>query len=435
MLSFRTTILAGAAALTLGAGAANAQATEYPQTLYWGAGLVDIPVAWVAPLSGDFALNYSGKSFTKDPVGQQINYSNTLNSQLTFSISLWGRAELGVAAYSSNPEEGFFGRALLLREDDFAERGGFVSRWLIPSIAVGARNVGPYSKIDRFGIGYQLNPPNGTNPNATHTADTLHRGFKTNNTLYGVATKDFSLTAIRPNFPDVDVGFTVGYGNGLFKDDGGVAGYSKNHTGGLFYGAKADFKPATTTTLTLMAENNAWDFNIGASALYRGLRAGVYYTELGAGSAPSTTDATSTNRAGVFYNYSKFAFTLGWQSNVFALLHGDFLQSKAAELERQRQGLLAEITRRQQRIAALELEINRYEAQNLLELEQRRAAAESQLRQERDALKRLEDRLKRVETQTPTTPPATTPPSTPPATPPTTPIASPAPGSTTPPAI
>ena len=41
--------------------------------------------------------------------------------------------------------------------------------------------------------------------------------------------------------------------------------------------------------------------------------------------------------------------------------------------ERRRQGLLAQITERQRRIAALELEINRYEAQNLLELEQRRA--------------------------------------------------------------
>jgi uncharacterized coiled-coil protein SlyX len=442
MLSFRTTILAGVTAFALAAPAAGAQVTEYPQTLYWGAGLVDIPVAWVSPLSGDFALNYSGKSFTKDPVGQQINTSNTLNSQLTFSVSLFGRAELGVAAYSGNPEEGFFGQALLLRQEDFAERGGFVARWLIPSLAVGARNIGPYDKIDRFGIGYKLTPPSGGNPNAEHVADSLHQGFKTNNTFYGVATKDFSLAQIRPNFPDVDVGLSIGYGNGLFKDDGGLgASYAKNGTGGLFYGAKADFKPAPTTTITLMADNNAWDFNIGASALYRGLRAGVYYTELGAGSAPSGAASTTANPT-TFYNYSKFAFTLGWQSNVYALLHGDFLQSKAAQLERQRQALLAEITARQQRIAALELEINRYEAQNLLELEQRRAAAESQLRQEREALKRLEDRLKRVESQTPPTPPATTPPTsvppttppaTPPTTPPTTPNASSASGSTIPP--
>jgi hypothetical protein len=55
-------------------------------------------------------------------------------------------------------------------------------------------------------------------------------------------------------------------------------------------------------------------------------------------------------------------------------------------------------------VAALELELDRYEAQNLLELEQRRAAAELQLRTERDALRRLEDRLKRVEQQRGTSP-------------------------------
>ena len=121
--------------------------------------------------------------------------------------------------------------------------------------------------------------------------------------------------------------------------------------------------------------------------------------------------------ASQLYNYSKVAFTVGWQSNIFALLRGDFLQNRAAELERQRQGLLAEIAKRQQRIAALELEINRYEAQNLLELEQRRAQAESELRAEREALRRLEERLRRVEQQAPpptTTPPTTTPPTTPP---------------------
>ena len=41
---------------------------DYPQTLYWGSGLIDIPVAWVSPISGDFALNYSAKRFRVDPV-------------------------------------------------------------------------------------------------------------------------------------------------------------------------------------------------------------------------------------------------------------------------------------------------------------------------------------------------------------------------------
>ena len=390
------------AAMCIAARPAGAQTEEYPQTLYWGSGLVDIPVAWVSPLTGDFAINYSGKNFKDDPTKTKINYSNTVNSNLAFSISLFGRLEAGIAAFSSNPEQGFFARGLLIDESYFHERGG-AARWLIPSVALGVRNVGPYNKIDRFGIGYDLLPPTGVDPNAKHVADSLHRAFDTGNTFYGVATKGFSLAEIRPNWPDLNLAFSVGYGNGLFKNHGDLAesDYASHPMGGLFYGVKTDFAPGPHMMLTLMAENDAWDYNAGASLAYRGLRAGLYFTEIGAGSAQADTARPHT----FYYNYSKVAFTLAWQSNIFALLRGDFLQNKAAQLERRRQGLLAQITERQRRIAALELEINRYEAQNLLELEQRRAQAEAELRQEREALRRLEERLKRVETQNPTRPP------------------------------
>jgi hypothetical protein len=390
-----------AAALTAVPRRAGAQ-QEYPATLYWGSGLVDIPVAWVAPLSGDFALNYSGKQFTKDPdAAAKLNYSGSLNSQLTFSVSLWGRAELGVAAYSSNPEEGGFARALLLREEDFRNRGT-AARLLVPSLAFGARNISGFDKIDRFGAGYILVPP-GANPNAQHVADSLHQDFKTNNSIYAVATKTILLTDIRPTWPDLSFSFTAGYGGGLFQNHGSIPRrqYAKNATGGLFYGVKTDFSGGPNTTFSLMAENNAWDFNVGGSVVYRGLRAGIYLTEIGAGSAKTVIDNPATS----FYNYQKVAFTLGWQSNVFALLRGDFLQARVARLEKERQALLAEITARQQRIAALELELNRYEAQNLLELEQRRQQAEAELRAEREALRRLEERLKRVESQTSPRPP------------------------------
>src|SRR5919202_1153563 len=97
---------------------------EYPATLYWDSGLIDIPAAWVAPLTGDFALNYSGKRFEPDPgTNLKLNYSNRINSQLTFSMSFVGRVEVGVAAYSSNPEGGLFARGLVVREDDFRQRG------------------------------------------------------------------------------------------------------------------------------------------------------------------------------------------------------------------------------------------------------------------------------------------------------------------------
>lgn len=400
MLISRRRAGAVAAALLVGSVARGAAAqSSYPQTIYWGAGLVDIPVAWVAPLTGDFAINYSGKRFERgDPVVTKINYSDRMNSQLSMSMSFVGRLEAGVSFYTSNPEYGFFGQGLILNQETFRDRGGG-ARW-IPSLAVGVRNVGPYKRIDRFGVGYQLVPPEPGSPNYRHVADSLHRDFSTANTVYGVATKDFSLADIRANWPNVNLGVSLGYGNGLFSDDGGLGdAYAKASTGGLFGGVKVDFQPARLTTLTFMLENNAWDWNLGASLDYRGIRAGLYWTEITAGGA-------ETNIApGVFYNYSKVAFALGWQSNLFALLRGDFLRGRVAELERQREGLLAEINTRQQRIAALELEINRLEAQNLLELEQRRAEAERQLQDERESLRRLEERLRQLERTSP--PPAT----------------------------
>src|SRR5215211_3625563 len=77
--------------LALGIAPVTAHAQqEFPQTLYWGSGLIDIPVAWAPPLTGDFALGYSGKRFRRDPIATKLNYSDRLNSQLTISAALFG---------------------------------------------------------------------------------------------------------------------------------------------------------------------------------------------------------------------------------------------------------------------------------------------------------------------------------------------------------
>jgi hypothetical protein len=385
------------AALAFGSapGAARAQ-QEFPQTLYWGSGLIDIPVAWVPPLTGDFAIAYSGKRFRSDPVATKLDYNDRMNSQLTLSTALFGRLEGGVAFLSSNPEYGFFVRGVLVRQEDLEARGGAL-RWF-PAVAVGARNLGKYSHIDRFGIGYSLLPPTAQNPDASHEPDPLHLNFDTAPTLYAVATKSLMLSQLRDQWPGIGVSLSLGFGNGLFSDDGGLgAAYAKNSTGGVFYGATMEIPASPDLHFTVLAENNAWDFNVGASAVYRGLRAGVYVTELGAGSGSDSPGDVIAPQA--YYNYRKFAFTLGWQSNILALVHGDFLQKRADRLARERAQLLTDIGDRQRRVAALQLELDRYEAQNLLELEQRRAAAETQLKTERDALRRLEERLKRLEQQ------------------------------------
>jgi hypothetical protein len=255
------------------------------------------------------------------------------------------------------------------------------------------------------------------------TADSLHSSFQTGNTVYGVMTKNFNLADIFTDWPDIGIGMTVGFGNGLFSNHGTLPTrqYAQDATGGLFYGINADFHPSTNTVITVMAENNAWDFNLGTSVSWRGLWAGIAVTELGTGSFnPVAGDAASA-----LYKYSKINIALGWQSNIYALLRGNVLQNRQSELLKQRDSLVAEIAQRQTKIAQLQGEIRRYEAQNLLELEERRTQAQSELQSETDALKRLEDRLRRIEAETegaggtpPTPPPATPPAPTPTPTPP-----------------
>jgi hypothetical protein len=386
--------IAAIAALAMLLAAAGAAARldaqqSYPQTLYWGAGLIDIPVAWVAPVSGDFAISVSGQTFNSATGSPQLAAINGLNTNGAIALSLWGRAEFGWALYSDNPEWGFFASGLILDEEDNRAKTG-AEHW-IPSLALGVRNVGPYTHVDRYTIGYELFPGPPGGPNVVHDPDSLHQNFKTAMTLYGVLTKSFTLHEIKNTWGRTNLSVSLGYGNGLFSDDGGLGTlYSNQATGGLFGGVKVDLYPNPNSTLSFMIEQNAWQWNVGGSYDWRGLRLGLYWMNLFPGAA-------DTGVAGQLYNYSKFAFSLSWQSNALGIVQGDFLQQQETQLTRQVQGLHQEITIRQQRIAALELEIQRYEAQNLLELEQRRAAAEQALRQEKEALRQLEERLQKLE--------------------------------------
>ncbi|HZS61395.1 MAG TPA: hypothetical protein VFA43_19110 [Gemmatimonadaceae bacterium] len=378
------------------AGTARAQ-EEFGQTRFWGSGLIDIPTAWVEQVTGDFSLNYSGSSYQTS--SQIPRYNSSLNSKLSLNTSLFSRLQLGVSLLSTNPEQSFYGQLVALREQD--TKGSALA--FLPSLAIGVRNVGPYSRIDRFGLGYsnEINPKGGTAP--VIRADSTHQSFSTGNTVYGVATKNVSLQEIKASWPDVNVSATIGYGNGLFKDHGTLPTkyYAADATGGLFYGIATSWRPTTNTLISIMGENNAWDFNAGASIDWRGIRAGIDVIDLGGGSQKLNAAIPAT----ALYHYTKFAFTLGWHSNVFALLNGKFLEDRAAVLRKERDGLLADISKRQTRIAELQGLVKQYEAQNLLELEQRRAAAQTELQQETEALRRLEDRLKRIEAQQGSSPP------------------------------
>ena len=380
--------------LALGGGASPLAAQQsYPQTLYWGAGLIDIPVAWIAPVSGDFALSVSGQTFNSAQASPQLAALNGLNTNGALSFSFWGRVELGFSIYSDNPEWGLFANGLVLNEEDYRAKSG-ADHW-VPSIALGVRNVGPYTHVDRYTIGYELFPGPAGGPQVQHEPDSLHQNFKTAMTLYGVVTKSFQLREIKNSWGRTNLSVSLGFGNGLFSDNGGLGkAYSNQATGGIFGGLKVDTYPNANSTLSFMVEQNAWQWNIGAAYDWRGLRLGLYWMNLFPGAA-------DTGAAAQLYNYSKFAFAISWSSNVLGVVQGDFLEKQETQLTRQVEMLQKEIGVRQQKIAALQLEIQRYEAQNLLELEQRRASAEQALRAEKEALKQLEDRLQKLEQNAP----------------------------------
>ena len=76
--------------------------------------------------------------------------------------------------------------------------------------------------------------------------------------------REFALNEISQGWGKTTVSLTFGYGNGLFKNDGGLGtAYASNSWSGAFGGVKVDFYPTQHSTLSFMAENNAWDYNLG----------------------------------------------------------------------------------------------------------------------------------------------------------------------------
>jgi len=95
MFNVRGRIGTAAVAMALAVIVRTAAAQQsYPQTLYWGSGLVDIPVAWVSPVTGDFTLGYSGQRLRMNRTSPSAN-TVRMNAQGAVSLSLLGRAEVG----------------------------------------------------------------------------------------------------------------------------------------------------------------------------------------------------------------------------------------------------------------------------------------------------------------------------------------------------
>ena len=365
------------------------QQDPYHATLYFGTGLVTIPTAWVSPNSYDAWFNISAKRLPVAP-GVSQSTASLLNTNVALDVHLFNRLSVGVAAYDQNIDYGFFGQLLLLRDQVASP---------LPGLAVGVRNVGPDSHEDRFLVGHDIQF-NGRGYDKV-VASPFYQSFKTSPTFYGVLTKQFALGPLTGRLPGASTGFTVGYGNGLFSEDGG-RGKEYNRRGtiakGLFLGGRLTTHPSLNTSLEFMAENDGFDWNAGAIYDWRGISAGAYATEIEEGGRKATGFG--------IYNYTKFNVSLGYSGNIIDISRGVLLRTRITELTREQQRLNAEISARGRRIRGLEVALRKAQAGELAEMAQRRAELERSVQAERDAIQRAEQRLRDIQQGQSTTPPA-----------------------------
>ena len=374
------------------------QVEPYPQTLQFGAGHINTPAAWVSRRTADSWLTLSAKDLPSFGDPSKNSLASRLNTNLALDTHWGGRVSIGASLYSQNPEWGAFGQALILRDGDL----GF-----LPALAIGARNVGRYKHEDRFLIGHDIALD--SSGSYDEVIGKRYLDFKTSPTLYAVMTKDIPLSDYSAG-GRTSMSLSVGYGNGLFREDGGL-GDQYNNSGtiarGLFLGSRFIVHPSANTSLTLLAENDGWDWNAGLVAEWRGVTIGVYGTELEAGGRDGEAEGFNV------YNYAKFNFAIGYTGNVRDISRGVVLRSRITELTREQGRLRAEVASRERRIKRLESQLADARQGELARLESRRQQLELQVQAERDAIKRATDRLRELE-QSGGKPPATKP-STPPA--------------------
>lgn len=387
--------LAGAGLALLAAAPLEAQqGNRYGPTLHWGTGLINTPVAWVSPRSGDLWITTSGKNYPWNPDAEAHNFATRWNTNISAETHWLGRFTVGASAYSQNPEWGFFGSALVVRDGQF----GF-----LPGIAIGARNLGPYEHTERFLQAHDVCLVD--NVYVECVAD-RYEGFKTNPSLYAVATKDIGFGMLTGGMPGSALSLSVGMGNGLFSDDGDL-GERYNESGtiakGLFFGARFVMHPTLNTTLSFIGENDGWDWNAGVAGDWRGITLGIYGTELEGG---------ERNENGFFiYNYRKLNVALSYSGNAIDISRGVLLRARITELTREQDRLRIEIAQRQRRIAGLEVALRRAQAGELADIARRREELDREVQAERDAIRRAEERLRQIQQGQQTPPPPSTPPS------------------------
>jgi len=346
----------------------------YSPTLTYGTGLVNIPTAWVSPTSGDLFASFSMRdmlegSFTPSLHSSRWDYTESLEAHFA------GRFSLGLSVYSlGNQSFGGFAQALVVQQPAFG------SRW-IPSIAIGARNIGSSKYQDRFvtGSARAVDVDGGVN-NATG------RGvFNGSPTFYAVATREFQ-------FSRNAASFSVGYGNGLFANRGGMGyEYSQNGTiaKGLFMGARYVIPFRDNSAFSVLVEDDGFDVNVGGSFTFNHISVGVYGTEL--------DESSLTKVPGALANFTKLALRFSYNASIPEIINGSKERSQAAEAQLEARRLRQEIAQRETRSAQLNAALAKAQSSAEKSAAEERARLTKQLEAEREAMKKAADRLEALQ--------------------------------------
>lgn len=253
---------------------ARAQQTpSMPSTLRYGTGLLDIPVSSVLSHL-ELQATYSGffvdldRRVRVDSDGTNTGYGPGVNefySDASLAMGLFDRVEAGLSLQQLEDDSsggdvwGFFGRVRIWEPIDQGI-----------GLAAGARYVtGP-----DFGDGRSYEPPR------LGFADDRFGSQLTGGThltAYGVATAYVRGFDAGGRIPENDMTFTLGYGGGMFREGGRLAFYGPGHANGWFYGTSVHLQTSERSVVSLMAEHNGFDVNVGVQVDWEGLRVGAHW--------------------------------------------------------------------------------------------------------------------------------------------------------------
>lgn len=265
------TIACAALTASITAVSAGAQQTpSMPSTQRYGSGLLDIPVSAVLPhleVTGTFSGFFVDLDRTEqvDSTGTTTGYGGSLHdfhSDASIALGLFDRIETGISLQSFAGDSkggtmwGLFGRVRLWEPIDQGL-----------GVAVGGR----YVTSPDFGDGVDYSPGRLGFPDRR-----LRESYTggTNFSFYGVATAYLRGFDGGP-LPENDMTFSLGYGTGMFKEGEKPGFYRPGHAGGWFYGTSFHVQTSEGSLLSLMAEHNGFDFNVGAQFDWQGFRVGA----------------------------------------------------------------------------------------------------------------------------------------------------------------